>query len=442
MKRSLALSLLLVCLAATGAAHAGAAYVPLPGVSQIGSFSYEAQVSVSNTVAPTGNLNQLLLATDTDGTQRPGATSPLQVAGHRTSLLKPGAAFRGLLELAGPPALRYSARLVGTGQAAALGVPLPVVTSDNLAAAGKVVTLQGLTGNASRSSHLTLVNLAKSAAQCTVSLVRADGSGFGAATTVALKPLSHRYLPEILGAAAGVTEVRAAVSCTREFYTYALVTDSATGEIAAVLPAGTGESALQVPGAPEECPVGATCIEAKGVVHRPTAAAPVGRLGFNAPAGTYRRLRLTMNVTPGAWYAKDPDGKHLVYWFVINKNVDMPGMLYFRGPDAYTAMARHGIGLKHPEKIKIVKPFQAVPGRTYRVDNDYDMGRGVYTITVTDVATGEVGVRLEGNPNVAQVTLKTGDRFLLDMGFVEGLTPDEVPTYNWTYSDVRIEAYK
>ena len=34
----------------------------------------------------------------------------------------------------------------------------------------------------------------------------------------------------------------------------------------------------------------------------------------------------------GQWYAPDPQGKVLIYWFVIDKNLDMPGMLYFRGP--------------------------------------------------------------------------------------------------------------
>jgi hypothetical protein len=151
---------------------------------------------------------------------------------------------------------------------------------------------------------------------------------------------------------------------------------------------------------------------------------------------------MSLDITVGAWYPQDPDGKHLIYWFVINKNQDMPGMLYFRGPDAYTALARHGIALKHADKVKIVKPFQAVPGRTYRVINDYDMGKGKYTVVILDVLTGEVRATLEGTPNVAKVTLKAGDRFLIDMGFPEGAIPDEVPTFNWTYSDVRVEVYK
>lgn len=434
-----------VCLLAfalfAGTAQAGTVYVPLPGLTQAGSASYEAEITVANPAATPANVNQYLVALDADGTQRPSPATGLQVLGNLTAVVKPGAAFRGLLELSGSPNLRYGARLAGQGQAGALGVGLPVVTSENLVAAGGSLALQGLTSTATRSTNLMLVNVSKFAAQCTYSLVRLDGTAIGAATAVNLKPLSAVYRENVL-AGSVLTDARATVTCTREFFAYALMTDSASGEVAVVEPSASGESALTVPGAEPECPLNATCFTSKGVVHRPTSPAPVGRLSYAAPAGTFTRLRLQLDVTVGLWYSGDPDGKHLVYWFVINKNQDMPGMLYFRGPDAYTAMARHGIGLKHASKIKIVKPFQAIPGRTYRVVNDYDMGKGNYTVTITDLATGELKQTLEGTPNVTKVTLKTGDRFLLDMGFPEGAIPDEVPSFGWTYSDVVVEVYK
>jgi hypothetical protein len=440
MTRSAAACLLAFALFA-GAAQAGTVYVPLPGLTQAGTASYEAEVTVTNSAAQTASVNQVLVAADTDGTQRPGQPAGLQVLGNLTTIVKPGASFRGLLELSGSPNVRYGARLAGKGQAGALGVALPVVTSENLVAAGGSLTLQGLTATATRSTHLMLANVSKYAAQCTLSLAAADGTALGAATTVTLPPVSSSYRADVLGAVV-LSDARATVSCTRDFFAYALLTDSATGEVAVVEPSGSGESSLSVPGAEPECPVNATCFKASGVVHRPTTTTPVGRLTFAAPAGAFTRLRLTLDVTVGAWYPKDPDGKHLIFWFVINRNQDMPGMLYFRGPAAYTALARHGIATKHADKIKIVKPFQAIPGRTYRVVNDYDMGKGKYTVTITDLASGQLMQTLEGNPNVTKVTLKAGDRFLLDMGFPEGAIPDEVPTFGWTYSDVVVEAYK
>ncbi|HEY3491459.1 MAG TPA: hypothetical protein VGK43_00810 [Solirubrobacterales bacterium] len=439
MSRSVLVCLFAFTLAAS--AQAGTVYIPLPGLTQSGSATYEAEITVSNSAATTANVAQYLIAADADGTQRANPSTGLQVLGNLTMVVKPGAASRGLLEMAGSPNLRYGARLAGQGAAGGLGVGLPVVTSENLVAAGGSLALQGLTSTATRSTHLMLVNVSKFASQCTFSLVRLDGTAIGGATTINVKPLSAVYRENVL-AGNVLSDARAAVTCSREFFAYALLTDSATGEVAVVEPSASGESSLTVPGAEPECPVNATCFNARGVVHRPTTAAPVARLAFNAPAGVTKRLKLTLDVTVGSWYPQDPDGKHLIFWFVVNRNQEMPGMLYFRGPDAYTAMARHGIGTKHSQKIKIVKPFQGIPGRTYRVENDYDMGGGKYTVTITDLASGEVKTVLNGTPNVAQMTLKAGDRFLIDMGFPEGAIVDEVPSFGWTYSDVRVESYK
>jgi hypothetical protein len=167
---------------------------------------------------------------------------------------------------------------------------------------------------------------------------------------------------------------------------------------------------------------------------------PVKRVSFPVPVGTYGRVKMSLDVTVGPWYKTDPDAKHLIYWFVLNKNVDMIGMLYFRGPEAYTALSRYGIGLTHPKKIKLVKPFKAVPGRTYHCENDLDMVAGTINITVTDTTSGAV-VKLSGKANVRQLTTKANDKLVVDMAFPEGKTPDEVPSYNWTYKDVHVEAY-
>jgi hypothetical protein len=203
---------------------------------------------------------------------------------------------------------------------------------------------------------------------------------------------------------------------------------------------GIAETLLLVAPA-ASCPAGAVCFEAPGVVHTPTPGSPVGRVAFLPQAGVAKRLKLTMNVTVGPWHPQETDGKHLIYWFVMSKNIDMPGLLYFRGPGKNQAFARHGIGLTHPKKIKLIRPFEAKVGHTYRVENDYDMAGGLYTVKITDVATGKLEVSLRGKPNVASYTVKPGAKILVDMGFPLGKVETEVPSYGWRYSDVRVEAY-
>lgn len=431
-------ALLAAAALAAGPALAGTVYVPLPGVTNVGTATYDAEITIANASPNPVTLNGLLLPQDTDGTVRTGLTpAVLNVGAAQTLLVKPGGSFVGLAELAGSPNARYAARLAGKGSVGQMGVELPVVTSSNAAAAGGGLSLQGLSANATRSTTIVLVNLGQQASQCTVTLLTAAGAAIGTPSTSNLKPLSQLDLTNVLNGQT-LADARAHVSCTRSFFAYALTSDSSTGEIAVVVPAGSGESSLSRPGEEPPCPTGATCL-ASSILFQPTPTIPVGHVIFPAPAGTFTRARLSMDVTIGQWYPADPDGKHLVYWWVINKNIDMLGMLYFRGPEASTTMARWGIGLKHEAKKKHVEPFVGIPGHTYRVVNDVDMGGGIFAVTVTDLATNAV-VTLLDTPNVNKITLKSTDRLLIDMGFNEGVVPDEVPSFNgWTYTNVRVQ---
>jgi hypothetical protein len=437
---SLARTLFLAALSVAGAAQAGTVYIPVPGNATVGTASYQVQVAVANTGTQRVNLKQALLATDTDGTQRPNPPSTTQILAGRTTVLQPGAAFKGLLEISGDSTVSYTARLVGSGPGR-IGVYLPAITSSNLIPAGQIAMLQGLLSGSGRSADLNLINLAPTASQCTAALIQTDGTVIGTPATFTLKPLSHRAISNVFSGGSA-SEVRAAVTCTQSFFTFALVSDAATGEITYVGPAGSGTSTLTVPGPPGACPAGATCLDAKGVVHQPTPANPVHRTSFPAPAGVAKRLRMSLDVTVGLWYPNDPEGKHLIYWFVVNRNFDMAGMLYFRGPTASTALVRHGMELTHPQKLKIEKPFAAVIGHTYHCDNDYDMAGRVYTVTVTDLTTGQIAVTLTGIPNLSSFPLKATDNLLVDMGFPEGVNVDEVPSFGWTYSNVHVEVYK
>ena len=440
MSRPLVRSLFLAALCAAGAAQAGTVYVPTPGVSTVGGTAYEVQVSVTNAASQPRETRQLLLANDTDGTQRGGSQStPVQVLAGRTAVIKPGASFRGLLELSGPGDLRYSARLAGTR----LGVQLPVITSDNLIKPNQTAVLQGLVSGGGRAADVALVNLGHQGSQCTVGLFRADGSSLAPAATVALKPLSQVYFANALGNAGSVTEVRAAVSCTRDFYAYALLTDGATGEVSVATPAGSGDSLLQLPGAGPACPAGAQCFDVKGVVHQPTAGDPYKRVALAPAPGTYTKIRLTMDVLHGGWNPANPRAQHELFWMVKNRNFDMFGYATFRGPGAganpHTALLRHGIGLTHPQKIKILKPFTAKPGTLYHLEYTYDAA--ARTLELLTYEGNQVVNRLTGSTNVSNFSFTADDRLLVDIGF-DGSNPDEQPTLGWVYSNLHVEVSK
>ena len=234
MNRSFLSSVLLATLGAMGTAYAGTVYVPLPGQTTAGTTSYEVQVSVANTAAAPATVNEALLPGDADGTQRAGVTSSsLAVNPGQTSVVKPGATFSGMLELAGAADFRYSARLVNVA-AGGVGVDLPLITSSTVTKANGKLSVQGLVTDAARTVDVALVNLAATGSQCTVSFARSNGSALGAVTTVSLNPLSHRYFTNVLSGlvdASGVADARAQVSCTQDFYSYAVLKNSVTGEL-------------------------------------------------------------------------------------------------------------------------------------------------------------------------------------------------------------------
>ncbi|HSS76141.1 MAG TPA: hypothetical protein VLV54_05285 [Thermoanaerobaculia bacterium] len=268
-----------------------------------------------------------------------------------------------------------------------------------------------------------------------------------------MQALSHRYFANIFAGlidASGLSSARVQVSCSQDFYAYSVIENGNTGEIALSEPAARGDSTLGTPGTTPPPPsgggcgsTGVVCFDATGLVHQPSPANPVGRVTFAFPQAIYTRFKMSLDIKVGPWYAPDPQGKALIYWFVIDKNLDMPGMLYFRGPGpgGGVALVRHGIGLTHPQKGKIQKSFQAEVGHTYHCENDYDMGRGVYTVTITDKTTGQVKAVLTDVPNVHLYASRPGQHFIIDMGFHENAVPDEVPSYNWLYQNIHIEAY-
>jgi hypothetical protein len=325
-------------------------------------------------------------------------------------------------------------------------------TPERAFAGGSAVELRGLPVSAATTANLGLVNLAPAGNRCSLAFVGDDGTSPLPGITMTLRSFEERPLLDVfegLEALAG-SEATAAISCDSAFSAFAVLADGsgeATRTIAAekATPVLAARAFAPLANKALPCSAGATCFDAEGVVHQPGPPPgppmPVGRVAFPAPAGTAKRLVLSLDVKVGPWFPSEPSGKHLIYWFVVNKNPDMPGLLYFRGPGKNEAFARHGMQVPHARKIKVIKKWAAEVGRTYHIVNDYDMAGNRYTVTITDAQTGEVQVVLTSRPNVSSYVVKRGSKFLVDMGFYPGKVPTEVPSYGWLYSNVHVEAF-
>jgi hypothetical protein len=312
---------------------------------------------------------------------------------------------------------------------------------------GSTVALRGLAPTAATTTNLALVNRVAATNRCSIALTDGNGDRLAPRVSFTLGALEERPYLDVLGDLAPLAdgaEAQASISCPWPFSAFAVLADT-TGETVQTVAAELVVEPLSM-SAPANtkvaaCTAGASCFDAEGLVHEPATAKPVGRIVFPAPAGVASRFVTSLDVTVGPWYPQEESGKHLIYWFVVDRNFDMPGLLYFRGPGKYEAFARHGVGLTHPQKIKVIKKWKAEVGHTYHVVNDYDMAAKRYTVTITDVADGK-SITLSSRPNVLAYTVKAGAKFIVDMGFPPGKVPTEVPSYGWRYSNLRVEMYR
>jgi translation initiation factor IF-1 len=429
----------LLCLATAQAAQAGAAYVPLPGVGTVGPVTYETQITITNTAGQQRTVNYLQLASEADGTSRRGLNpTPLQIAGGRTSVLRPSSNTRGLLELNGPGGFQYSARLVGTGNAAGLGVELPVITSNSIGSPDGELVLQGLRSAGSRTTDLVLVNLGHNAASCTVNVVRADGTLAFPAATLSLLPLSHRFFPNIFGAfPEGVADARAEVTCTNSFFAYAQMTDSATGEFAIVTPSGASDSNLTVPGEVTglSCTAGTVCYTFPGLVHHSTNSNPDHTIVLTPPLAAYSSVKVRLDVTIGPWN-QPTRAAHGILYFIRNRNKDMYANIFLRGPGGDNVTLRHGFEQAHGDKAKIEKGFKAQPGETYTFEYEFNPVQKRIFLTISQ--DGQVVASLSGQPNVRRVHIEQGDKVIIGLSN-PGITPVEPASIGWRYQNLKVE---
>ena len=440
------LALSAMCLLSASVASAGTVYVPLPGVPSVGNRQYEVQVTITNNLAQTRATNSFLIQTGQDGTKRTGTATPVQVPAGQSIVLKPDKAARGLLELSGPTGFQYSARLVGLGDAAGLGVELPVITSENLGPAGGRLVLHGLLTKGALAAGLTVVNLGHQASSCVLEARRPDGSVLVPGIAISVPALGQHFFGNVLGpiaGAAGVADVRVSATCTREFYVYALVADGANGGLAVLTPAASGASTLVPPGTvtvppPAACPAGSSCFSVAGLVHKPTRGNEYHRVTpFRPPVGTYSKVRLQMDVTHGGWSNVNPGAQHEIFWFVQNNNKDMIGYTSLRGPGKQLALLRHGFNQTHGEKSKVLEAFDAKPGTRYRYDYLYDAAARQIVLSIQE--NGAEVLRLTDTPNIRSITVAEKDLFLVDLSFPLTSNLEEAPSYDWLYENLLVE---
>ena len=439
MKRGLfALCTLILLAAPQPVWGGGAVYVPLALDREIDGNHFKTEILVYNDAAETRTLTYLFIKERANGMQADRGSEPVEVsvAPRRTERfddLVPGNQI-GILEINADEDIFVTARLIGTPAAGGepLRVELPVVTSRNAVAAGTTAVLPGLKRTDGESlSDYYLLNLNTDYTECAIEVFRRDGGQlFG--------PVTLFQFMDALGLlnVTDAEDLSIATTCDALTHPFATVHDLETAQMLYIPPAGGGTSTLEVPGAPFVCPAGSTCFEYPDTFFVPTRSGPVRTIYMKAPAGTYTKVHLQMEVLHGGWQSPS-SGLHNIFWFVLERNRDMIGYVNLMGPNQNQIMLRHGFGLSHGEKPKIEQHLKATPGETYLFDYLYDTNLGIIELLVLN--GGKEMTRVFATPNVNKIDVPQGKRFRIDISFTPGLNPNEPPTYGWQYRNLRVE---
>ena len=452
MHRLVSIDLALACLLVTAPAFAGTVYVPYAADVTVNGVRYQTQIWAANRGAANRRIVTFFVAAGEDGTDRTGATFGGASVGPNASVLVTGVApvgGVGLLEIGGAPQVVVSSRIVpvgGTGND--VGSSLPVISSENVLAASSQAHLQGLSRDTDLVSDFAIVNLASTAASCSVSFFSAAGAALGETSTVTVAPLSiHRAADFLANLNGGVINgVRATVSCNQLFYTYGVTFDAQNAAASVTRPSELLTSALNPPGGgggTGECPSDATCFTRPGTFFTQVRPAVFHTEFFDVPPGTYRKVHFRVEVFHGGWgNLSGNGGLHSLFWLVRDRNFDLLGFSVFRKPDRNDVMFRHGIQQLATVKPKIFFPVEGIPGHTYAVDYTWNPGEHTLNYKLIDLTSGATVVDYVGVPNVNELTMAPGQRLRADFGFKEGLNENEDPGYGWSYSNATLEAFR
>ena len=369
-------------------------------------------------------------------------TKRLSVAPNKTLVLRPQAGDRGLLELSGAYGLHYSARLVGSNGS---GVELPVITAEIMGGEDEVLVVQGLQGAGSRITDLVVMNLGQTSADCSASVVRTDGSNALEPMEVSLLPLSHLVFANLFrGLPSGITDARAEVTCSNEFYAYALTADRTTGALTLANPSQSSDSLdavfEELSKAETVCSSGKTVCSMPGQVHIATRATPTRAISMTPPAGTYKSMRGHVEVKVDGWNPINVQGAHGTLYVVINKNKYLLGSVFLRGPGKNNVTLRHGVCPGGCAKSKVERPLVAEQGTTYIFDYVYNVGTKITDLRVTH--NGKLIAQIQDKPNVNNIFINTGDKVVIGLSNPGVRTRPEPASLGWTYSNLKVEFFR
>jgi hypothetical protein len=446
MKKLLFASLVLA--ASVSPAFAGFVYVPVLDRTGPGGSKHSTEVWISNNGAEERRYGTSFLAAGSNGLQRSGMSAKATVLGGRTVKLVGVGTAPGLLEIEGAPQVLVEARMVNSPSGGfGAQTAVPVISSDNALAPNAIAELLALSRDTSGAyTDLEVVNLGNQAAQCAIQLFRADGTQIASTAKIAVPPLSLRHFADVFSilGVTSVADARARVACNQTFFAFAGIFNPARTLLTFATPAASGASALAGPNSPPPA-AGAIVFERSGELHKPVPGNEVKQIAVPVPqALSLKRVTIDWDVVPGPWTASKPDGNHNLIWV-------------HRGKYRSNTLANVGTfgpprsGIKNTQNLDMAAkaltlkevPLTLQQGVSYHLHYVYDAETNRVTLTVTSQGSTPATVAtldMEGSALNKVITVPaTGLVVQFGNTAEQAAGGIEFPTYDWVYSNLRIE---
>lgn len=410
-------------------------------------------LSVHNPTSQNQSFDILPIAAGTDGISRPTPSTRVGVPAGRTMVYTDLAqGGPSMVELTAHGELTFQAFLMpldSSGKRVGLREQIPIVDSESLVHGGSWAFVSGLRRDAYDRSDYAILNLSHATNRCEHRVRSHEGHWARESTVLSHRPLSLTYVSDVLLVVGVELGDRYTIStnCAHSFYVAALVTDHSHNQVSVLEPSQSGVSSLRPPEygeppttpdppdppppPPASCPSGWTCLDPDRTSHtvRRKDLQYIFRAGLEA--GSYQAVELEFSLRTTDI---DPTGAQ-IFWLGINRHRDLLGFTVQRRSDLFV---RHGLGVTHTNKARLVLPRTLQPNQTYRLSYSYNAG-GQVSLCVTD--SQETRFCSHGTANVDSLTFTASDRLVLVMGS-DGTEAIEPPQWGWTYSNIRLRAQK
>jgi hypothetical protein len=320
---------------------------------------------------------------------------------------------------------------------------LPVISPDNLVAAGGAAYLNGVGRDGSRDvTQLALVNLGEAASQYQVDVVAQDGSLVRSAGSVEVPAKSLSRFEDALGLR-GTPAATAKVSCDQPFYALATLVDAKTSEVSFVNPAEAIEKATRAK-APATSGAGSLIIfNQTGLFHTATKDNPKKILRIPVP-GQFDASRVSaeFDVIAGPWNPRLKKGAHNLIFFHRGRfRSNTLANINAFGPNNNKVKDAQNLDLPPHYSTSVQLGFLFQQGETYHISMLYSATDKRVTFGIYQNGTLVKGGSYDGSAHNRVITIP-GTGLVTEFGNYNNQGLPEVSSLGWKYANLHVEIVK